>query len=53
MLPKSTGDADSDGEPTKLILGMVKSRLDTGGAGGFVTLPIRKGNKALTVEIDE
>lgn len=50
MLPKSIGDGNSDDiEPTKLILGIVKSLLETGGDGGFVTLPIRKGNKALKI----
>jgi hypothetical protein len=33
--------------PSSWILGLTKSRLGTGGAGGCVTLPMRKGNNAL------
>jgi hypothetical protein len=39
-----------DDSPMSWIFGIARSRFGTGGAGGFVTLPITNGNKALTNE---
>jgi hypothetical protein len=44
--PKSFIDGE---DPIRAILGMIKLRLGAGGAGGFVILPITKGNRALPI----
>jgi len=36
-----------DVSPISWIFGIARLRLGTGGAGGFVTLPIKNGNRAL------
>jgi len=43
--PKSFIDGE---DPISAILGMIKLRSGAGGAGGFVILPITKGNRALS-----